>query len=210
MVSSEGVSDSGTISENEEIRQKQVYEKCMKLIKGWNRPGEVWALNFGIPLLSATAILPCLEVCQKTFNLCQIQPSSKIVLPAIIPSILLSYSIVRMAQKQMVERDIVLGITKCPTCVEIRATWIQLGSGVLVPSAMTALASTHFIKKSAGGLPRKYSAFSTWQFMQNVLRKNKSSLMLHAGGQFLLLHTYLYFAREQWYSIVDQMNRANM
>lgn len=137
------ITERGNVPENAVlISEKEAIRMQLNTIHQWTPKNEVWPFNLGHGILGAAAAVSGMYFnyyFRKRVNLFRYAQWSTYLPSALLPAIAAP-----IFHSVFITTDILVGKSSCSTCVETRASVMQMVTGVIYPLILAPLASFHF------------------------------------------------------------------
>ena len=102
-----------------------------------------------------------------------------------------------------IQRDVLLGLTPCSVCLEIKAVCLQMLAGIIVPSTMGVMAANHQLVGQAW----KKSWMPGFCLTKKDLMKCKNIVLANAVLQAAAVSFLLYRQRTEWMYVQQELER---
>ena len=181
------------------ISYDEAVRECREICNKWTPTSEVFWLNHGILLPTAIAAVPGAFLTQmiRKWNNIPHKTGGKLLsaLPATLIAVVGSGWAFEWAKD-----DVLLNKTRCPVCLELRLTALQLVFGVVTPAAVSITGSHSYLATLSYRLPEPLTKkYFSW--IGGMLRKSKVFLGGCAAAQVISTAFLLYATREEWDSV---------
>ena len=181
------------------VSYNEALAECRQICSEWTPTSEVFWLNHGMVLPAAISAVPgaLLTGMIRRWNNIPYKTGGRLltVLPATLISAVGSTWMFLWAKE-----DILMNKTRCPVCLDLRFTAMQLFFGVVTPAAISITGSHSYLATLSFRLPEPLTRkYFTW--IGGMLRKGRVFLGGVAVTHVISSAFLLYSIREEWANV---------
>lgn len=185
------------------VFEYEAFSYARELVNTWNPRRDVLFTQYGPYALAALSTVPGLMVAENIKRIHKLRPErflAKLPVGA-ISSLIPAATTLVMAN--IVQRDILLGLTPCSVCLEIRSICLQLTTGLLVPTMLGTLGTYQslFYKdffKSETSFPK---------LLWTSLVKSRNILAVNGFVQSITISLLVKLWQDEWVFINEELGR---
>lgn len=167
---------------------------------------EVFSLRYGLQMLAGFTVIPAAQIVFKIRKLHKMQRVRRGVAPVILVSTFVSGAVTAASQGWFTEADILMSETHCPVCVQTRAVSIQMATGVISPTIMSALGTNHQIVGLAYNKTYASTPKDILKWFGRMMYQCRTILGGNAVFQIALASVVVYRMQSEWISVNEQLD----
>ena len=181
------------------ISYDEARAECFEICGKWTPTSEVFWLNYGAIFSCAISAVPgvFLTALVRKWNNVPHKVGGRLltIMPATLIPVVSSGWVAELAKE-----NILMNKTRCPVCLDLRITGLQLFLGVVAPTAISITGSHSYLATLSYRLPnpmtRKY-----FSWIGSMLRKSRVFLGCLAASQVIYSAFLLHAQREEWANV---------